>query len=411
MTYDDVLLLDKHDPIANKRLEFNLPEDCIYLDGNSLGALPKAAQERAQDVVSQQWGVDLIQSWNKHQWIDLPTQVGEKIAPLIGAAPGQVICCDSISINLFKLLCSALQMQVGRSVVLSTQDNFPTDLYMVQGLSDLLGAKQCQLQLVDEAQIVDAFDESIAVLLLTQVNFRSGKLLDMEQITRMAHEKGILVIWDLAHSAGALPVELDACKADFAVGCGYKYLNGGPGAPAFLYAAQRHHAQLKQPLSGWMGHQTPFSFVSDYHPSEGVQKYLCGTPSIISMSVLDAALNVFDKLDIRQLREKSIGLSELFISLLDHKGLLLQLPLISHFDGKQRGSQLSFEHPHAYSICQALIDHGVVSDFRAPDILRFGFTPLYTSFEDIWQAVELINKILVEESYKDGKYKVIQKVT
>ncbi|NCT47167.1 MAG: aminotransferase class V-fold PLP-dependent enzyme, partial [Paraglaciecola sp.] len=240
----------------------------IYLDGNSLGALPKAASQRAAAVVDQQWGVDLIKSWNSHAWIDLPQQVGEKIAKLIGAAPGQVLCCDSISVNLFKLLCAALAVQKGRGnqrrVVLSVDDNFPTDLYMVQGLQGLLGEENCCLRLCAQANIEQALQDDVAVLLLTQVNFRSGRLLDMHKLTAAAHQKGILVIWDLAHSAGALPLALDACQVDFAVGCGYKYLNGGPGAPAFVYVATRHHGSMQQPLSGWMGHAQPFAFHVDY---------------------------------------------------------------------------------------------------------------------------------------------------
>jgi len=250
MNFDDISALDKADPLAKKRLEFDLPTNTVYLDGNSLGALPTAVKSRIADVVSKQWGNHLIRSWNDHHWIDLPISVGNKIAPIVGAEPGQVICCDSISVNLFKLLSSALSLNSARSIVLSTQDNFPTDLYMVQGLSELLGPDLCQLQLVAEEQIEQSLNEDVAVLLLTQVNFRTGQLLNMEKLTQLAHKQGILVIWDLAHSAGALPVELDKCKVDFAVGCGYKYLNGGPGAPAFLYVAKRHHALVKQPLSG-----------------------------------------------------------------------------------------------------------------------------------------------------------------
>lgn len=253
--------------------------------------------------MSQQWGSHLIRSWNDHQRIDLPTQVGEKIAPIIGAAKGQVICCDSVSINLFKLLSSALSLNTGRNVVLSTKDNFPTDLYMVQGLSDLLGTDLCQLKLVEEQYIEQCLTNEVAVLLLTQVNFRTGQLLNMQKLTKLAHEKGILVIWDLAHSAGALPVELDKYQVDFAVGCGYKYLNGGPGSPAFLYVAKRHQAAVKQPLSGWMGHAKPFMFDSRYQPAQSVNQYLCGTPSVIAMRALDAALDVWQGVEISQVRK------------------------------------------------------------------------------------------------------------
>ena len=270
MNYQDVLELDRNDPLAEKRQEFSLPDDVIYLDGNSLGAMPLAAHERSLQVTQQQWGQDLIKSWNTHQWIDLPTRVGEKIATLLGAAVGQVICCDSTSVNLFKLLCAALERQRPRRVVLSQKDNFPADLYMVQGLSQLGENGVCELKVCEDSDIEAQLDETVAVLMLTHVNFRSGKLHDMQRLTGLAHKKGILVIWVLSHSAGALPLELDQWRVDFAVGCGYKYLNGGPGAPAFIYAAERHQQSIKQPLNGWMGHAAPFSFAENDQPAPGV---------------------------------------------------------------------------------------------------------------------------------------------
>ncbi|MEM6984110.1 MAG: kynureninase [Pseudomonadota bacterium] len=411
MNFNEIVALDKADPLANKRDEFDLPVDTIYLDGNSLGALPKAVKSRVAEVVNQQWGSYLIRSWNDHQWIDLPNQVGDKIAPIIGAAKGQVICCDSISVNLFKLLSSALSLNPGRNVVLSTQDNFPTDLYMVQGLSDLLGPDLCQLKLVAEQHIEQSLSDSVAVLLLTQVNFRTGQLLDMQKLTKLAHEKGILVIWDLAHSAGALPVELDNCNADFAVGCGYKYLNGGPGSPAFLYVAKRHQASVKQPLSGWMGHAKPFAFNAEYQGADNINQYLCGTPSVIAMSALDAALDVWQDVDISKIREKSIALAEVFIKLLQTHSCLSDLRLCSTENACQRGSQLAFSHIDAFAICQALIEKGVVADFRAPNILRFGFTPLYTSFEDIWNAVTILAEVVKTQLYTQPRFNLAGKVT
>ncbi|MGE6462150.1 kynureninase [Pseudoalteromonas tetraodonis] len=411
MNFNEIVALDKADPLANKRDEFDLPADTIYLDGNSLGALPKAVKSRVAEVVNQQWGSHLIRSWNDHQWIDLPTQVGDKIAPIIGAAKGQVICCDSISVNLFKLLSSALSLNPGRNVVLSTQDNFPTDLYMVQGLSDLLGPDLCQLKLVAEQHIEQSLSDSVAVLLLTQVNFRTGQLLDMQKLTKLAHEKGILVIWDLAHSAGALPVELDNCNADFAVGCGYKYLNGGPGSPAFLYVAKRHQASVKQPLSGWMGHAKPFAFNAEYQGADNINQYLCGTPSVIAMSALDAALDVWQNVDISQIREKSIALAEVFTKLLQTHSCLSDLRLCSTENACQRGSQLAFSHTDAFAICQALIEKGVIADFRAPNILRFGFTPLYTSFEDIWNAVTILAEVVKTQLYTQPRFNLAGKVT
>jgi kynureninase len=411
MNFNEIVALDKADPLANKRDEFDLPADTIYLDGNSLGALPKAVKSRVAEVVSQQWGSHLIRSWNDHQWIDLPTQVGEKIAPIIGADKGQVICCDSISVNLFKLLSSALSLNSERNVVLSTEDNFPTDLYMVQGLSELLGPDLCQLKLVSEQNIEQSLNDSVAVLLLTQVNFRTGKLLDMHKITQLAHEKGVLVIWDLAHSAGAIPVELDDCNADFAVGCGYKYLNGGPGSPAFLYVAKRHQAAVKQPLSGWMGHAKPFAFDAKYQRANNINQYLCGTPSVIAMSALDAALDVWQDVDISKIREKSIALADVFIKLVQTHSCLRDLHLCSTENSSQRGSQLAFSHTDAFAICQALIEKGVIADFRAPNILRFGFTPLYTSFEDIYQAVTILAEVVKTQLYTQPRFNLAGKVT
>ena len=411
MNFDDISALDKADPLAKKRLEFDLPTNTVYLDGNSLGALPTAVKSRIADVGSKQWGNHLIRSWNDHHWIDLPTNVGDKIAPIVGAELGQVICCDSISVNLFKLLSSALSLNSARSIVLSTQDNFPTDLYMVQGLSELLGPDLCQLQLVAEEQIEQSLNEDVAVLLLTQVNFRTGQLLNMEKLTQLAHKQGILVIWDLAHSAGALPVELDKCKVDFAVGCGYKYLNGGPGAPAFLYVAKRHHALVKQPLSGWMGHAKPFTFDPEYKSASNINQFLSGTPCVISMSALDAALDVWQDVDILEIRQKSIALCDVFIRTVQMHDCLHELKLCSPSAANQRGSQLAFSHDNAFAICQALIEKGVIADFRAPNILRFGFTPLYTSFEDIWQAVTILVDVVTSELYKEPRFNLALKVT
>lgn len=411
MNYQDVLELDRNDPLANKRREFALPDQVIYLDGNSLGAMPLAARERSREVMEQQWGRDLVGSWNSHQWIDLPQKVGEKIAPLLGAAPGQVVCCDSTSVNLFKLLCCALEMRPERRIVLSQKDNFPADLYMVQGLGQLGQNSLCDLEVLEDTAIEARLDDSIAVLMLTHVNFRSGKLHDMRRLTELAREKGALVIWDLAHSAGALPLALDDWGVDFAVGCGYKYLNGGPGAPAFIYAASRHQGSISQPLSGWMGHESPFSFSGDYKPAPGVQRFLCGTPPILSMSVLDAALSVFDGVDLQDLRAKSIGLGELFLQLVEENQTLDRLKLASPAESSGRGSQLAFSHPQAFAICQALIERGVIADFRAPDVLRLGFAPLYLRYRDVWNAVQIMAEIMLNETYRQDRFSHTQKVT
>lgn len=407
----DLARMDHQDPLAGKIAEFELPADQVYLDGNSLGCLPLVAKQRARDVVDQQWGHDLIKSWNLHQWIELPVNAGEKIARLIGAAPGQTICCDSVSVNLFKLLSAALMMQPGRHVVVSQQGNFPTDLYMVQGLGRLLGDDRCSMRLVADDSVVSALSDDVAVLLLSHVNFRSGALYDMKEITAQAHARGILVIWDLAHSAGVVPVQLDACDVDFAVGCGYKYLNGGPGAPAFLYVASRHHAAVRQPLSGWMGHQAPFEFENKYHAAPGVAAFLSGTPPVVSLSILDAALDVFADIDIVQLRQKSLALASLFMRCVKQLPALSELVLLSPEHEAERGAQLAYRHPHAFAICQALIAHGVIADFRAPDILRVGFSPLFLRYADIAHGVQVLDSIMRDDLWRDPAYAIRHKVT
>jgi len=400
ITFEEIQTLDAEDPLRAKRAEFCLPANTIYLDGNSLGPLPIKAKERISTVIDEQWGKDLIQSWNKNHWIDLPIITGDKIAPLIGAATGQVICCDSISINLFKLLASALTLNRERKVILSPADNFPTDLYMVQGLAKLVGNDRCHLKSAAPHQLLDMLDETVA-----------GERYDIEKITQLAHTKGVLVIWDLAHSAGAFPLELDNHKVDFAVGCGYKYLNGGPGAPAFLYVAERHHSRIHQPLSGWMGHKSPFGFNPEYAAAPGIRKFLSGTPNILSLTALDAALDVFDGVDMRQVEAKSHALSSLFLELISQSKYLTPLECISPATCEARGSQLAFSHEDAYAISQALIDRQVVVDFRAPNIIRFGFTPLYLRYEDIWSAVNIFEKIIRQKLYQEPQYQIRNKVT
>ena len=411
MNRQQIQALDRQDPLARKRQEFHLPEGVIYLDGNSLGALPRVARERAREVVERQWGQDLISSWNRHHWIDLPIRVGDKIAALIGAAPGQVICCDSTSVNLFKLLGCALALRPDRQVILSRPDNFPADLYMIEGMlrSGMAGTRR--LDLAPEGQLESALDESVAVLLLTHVNFRTGQRYDMQRLTRLAHDCGALVIWDLAHTAGAMPVALDDWQVDFAVGCGYKYLNGGPGAPAFLYAAARHHDRIAQPLTGWMGHMAPFAFETAYRPATGITQFLCGTPPVVSMSILDAALEVFADVTMDALRAKSMALGEVFLELVQADAALAELTLASPPEAADRGSQLAFAHDEAYAICQALIARGMIADFRAPDVLRFGFAPLYISYMDILHSVEALSAIMAGKLYQRAQYRQRQKVT
>ena len=355
--------------------------------------------------------MDLIASWNSHGWIELPVKTGEKIAPIIGAGPGQVICCDSISVNLFKLLTVALQLQEGRNVIVSQQDNFPSDLYMGQGLSRLLGEERCQFRMVEESALQSALTDDVAVLLLSQVNFRDGSVHDMARLTAKAHQQGILVIWDLAHSAGVLPLAVDDWQVDFAVGCGYKYLNGGPGAPAFVYVNKRHHGQFQQPLQGWMGHQAPFEFSPQYRAASGMAGFLVGTPPILSLAVLDEALELFAKVSLQQLRAKSLALSNLFIELVDEHPALQSLQLRSPRQESRRGSQLAFAHPQAYAICQALIAEGVIADFRSPDLLRFGFSPLVLRFQDIVDSVRILDRIVTSELFLAPQFQKRRKVT
>lgn len=403
-TLADVEALDRLDPLAPKRAEFNLPDDLIYLDGNSLGAMPLIASQRAREVVEREWGQDLIRSWNQHDWINLPSRVGGKIGKLIGAAPGQTICCDSTSVNLYKLLTCALGMQKGRTGILTQQDNFPADLYIAAGVKDSIGGQGCEVITVQEGELLERIDTTIAVLLLTHVNYRTAAVHDMEQLTARAHENGVLVIWDLSHSVGALPLALDQWQVDFAVGCGYKYLNGGPGAPAFIYAASRHHAAMRQPLQGWMGHKSPFEFAPDYIAASGVAQFLCGTPAVISMSVLEAALQVFDGVDMESVRRKSQELSELFLLLVTRSEALQKLRLKSPLAPEKRGSHLAFTHPQAYAICQALIAQNVICDFRAPATLRIGFAPMYVSFRNVWDAVSRLGQLMEDKTYLHAEF-------
>jgi len=385
--------LDGADPLEGFRDRFTLPDGVIYLDGNSLGALPKAAVERVHQVVTGEWGEGLIRSWNASDlgvgWINLPQRIGAKIAPMIGARASEVIVADSVSANLFKLISAALTMRPGRKVILSEPGNFPTDLYMIQGLQEQGVAEQ---RLAAREQIADAFDDDVALLLLTHVHYKSGAMHDMAALTNAAHEAGALVLWDLSHTGGAMPVDLNAVGADFAVGCGYKYLCGGPGAPAYAFVAGRHHETLSQPLSGWMGHARPFAFDDAYIPAPGVDRLLCGTPQVLSMSALEVGVDLIAEIGVDRLYAKSQALSEFFLECLSDRDIALEL--VSPSDSIRRGSQLSFRHENAYAICQALIARGVIGDFRDPDILRLGFAPAYLRFEDMAEAVRHLAEVL-----------------
>jgi kynureninase len=397
MNLADAEALDRADPLALHRDKFALPEGIVYLDGNSLGALPKSVIERTSRVVTAEWGRDLITSWNTHDWIDLPRRVGEKIAPLIGAGPGTVIAADSTSINLFKLLAVALEKRPGRKVILTEADNFPTDMYIADGFASLTVR---ELRSGDLTQVGD----DVAVVLVTEVNYRTGARHDMRALTARAHAAGALIIWDLCHSAGAFPVDLAAADADFAVGCGYKYLNGGPGAPAFAYVGPRHLTGLRQPLSGWLGHAAPFEFAAEYRPAEGIDTLRVGTPPILSMSAMDAAVDVFGDVDLSAVKAKADALFELFASQLP------DLEVLTPRDPAKRGSQISLRHPEAYAVMQALIARGVIGDFRQPDIMRFGFAPLYLRYVDVFRAAEILGEVLASDAWDRPELKRRAKV-
>jgi kynureninase len=393
---------------TKSREQFFLPSNVIYLDGNSLGALPKAVVQRMQQVVGEQWGQDLIRSWNTHAWIELPQRVGAKIARLVGASPDSVIAADSTSLNIYKLLLSTLSMRPGRRIIISDIGNFPTDLYIAQGIVQLLG-NQHELILSETSALADtiaAHGEDVAVVMLTQVDYRTGALHDIEHMTRKIHQVGALAIWDLAHSAGIVPLALEAWGVDFAVGCGYKYLCGGPGAPAFAYIHPRYHPDLAQntlpvALSGWMGHSKPFDFDPYYHPSPDLRQLLVGTPAVLSLSALDTALDVFDGLDMAVVRQESLALTTRFIELMEPIAEQYEFALVTPRDPHQRGSQVSYGSDYGYHIVQALIQAGVVGDFRAPNIMRFGFTPLYISLDDVAEAVARFAAVMQQGAWRD----------
>jgi kynureninase len=407
---DDARALDLLDPLRALRDDFHIPDGLIYLDGNSLGMLPKRARARINQVVDDEWGALLIRGWNAAGWMTLPRRVGARIATLIGAADDEVVCADSTSINVYKTLAAALTMRPERTVVLSTPDNFPTDLYMAQGLLAQLGGRH-ELRMVDSDALTTAIDARTAVVMLTHINYKSGRIFDMSAITAHAHAHGALTIWDLAHSAGALPVDLNGAQADFAVGCGYKYLNGGPGAPAFVYVAKRHHAQARQPLTGWLGHATPFMFDAHYAPAAGIDQFMCGTPPVLSLAALECGVELLQQATMPAIREKSKRLTDLFIARVETRCADFGLTLAAPRNADARGSQVSFAHPDGYAIMQALIAEGVVGDFRAPDIVRFGFAPLYVRYEDVWHAAETLVDVLRTRRWDKPEFKLRKAVT
>lgn len=379
---------DAADRLAGFRDRFLLPEGVLYLDGNSLGPLAKDVRARLIEVIDREWGVDLIQSWWKHDWVGLPHRLGDKIGRLLGAAPGQTVVADSTSVNVFKGLAAALRLNPGRRVILHETGTFPTDGYIAQGLAELLGPERVELRAAPREAIADAFDQDVAVGLLIHAHYKTGHVLDMAAVTAAAHAAGALTLWDLAHSVGALPVALDASGADLAVGCGYKFLNGGPGGPAFSYVASRHQAAARQPLSGWLGHIRPFDFAPDYQPGDGIDRFQCGTPVVLAMTALDAAVDLMLEADMAAMRAKSVAMSETFIAAFDRLCAGLGFGLNSPRDPAVRGGQVCVTHPQAGALMERLIAGGVIGDFRPPDILRFGFAPLYNRHVDAWDAAE-----------------------
>ncbi|CUH74699.1 Kynureninase [Tritonibacter multivorans] len=391
-----------------KKHLFDIPAGVIYLDGNSLGVLPKGAAERAQKTITQEWGQELIRAWNTADWISLPQRVGDRIAALIGAPEGSVATGDTLSIKVYQALAAALKMRPDRRVILSDNGNFPTDLYMAQGLINTID-KDYALRTPAAEDVVDQITEDVAVVMLTQVDYRSGRLHDMKAITAKAHAVGAVMIWDLAHSAGAVPVDLTASGAEFAVGCSYKYLNGGPGAPAFIYVRPDIVHDVQPALAGWMGHDAPFAMELGYRPAMSTERLRVGTPPIVQLSVLDAAMDVWEGVDMQDLRRASQALSELFIQEVEAR--CPTLTLASPRDPEARGSQVSFAFEHGYAAMQALIDRGVIGDFRAPDTMRFGFTPLYLDAADIVAAAEILEEVITQNLWQDPKYQTKSRVT
>ncbi|HEY3596558.1 MAG TPA: kynureninase [Paraburkholderia sp.] len=407
-TRDEAVALDAADPLAPLRAQFALSSDMIYLDGNSLGVPPAAAAQRAQVVIAAEWGEGLIRSWNSAGWFALTRRLGNKLAPLIGAAHNEVVVTDTISVNLFKLLSATLRMQRQRDpkrrVIVAERRDFPTNLYIAQGLIAQLG-HDYELRLVDDpSELPAAIQDDTAVAMITQINYRTGYMHDMAALTRLIHQKGALALWDLAHSAGAVPVDLNGVGADCALGCTYKYLNGGPGSPAFVWVPHRHQSAFEQPLSGWWGHRAPFTMSPTYEPADGIGRFLCGTQPVVSMALVECGLDVFLQTDMKAVRSKSLALTDLFIELVEARCGDFPLQLVTPREHAQRGSQVSFEHPHGYEVMQALIASGVIGDYREPRVLRFGFAPLYTRYVDVWDAVQTLHDVLANEVWRASEF-------
>ncbi|RKG35659.1 kynureninase [Acinetobacter guerrae] len=415
ITHEQCCYWDEEDELKHLKDEFVLPEGVVYLDGNSLGARPKKSLAYAQHIIQQQWGEDLINSWNKADWWGLPTRLGDKVGQLIGANAGETIISDSTTLNLFKVLSAAVKIQAekypDRKVIVAEKEVFPTDIYIIEGFIDLIN-QGYRIELINGADdLAEVLASEVAVVVLSHVNYRTGYLYDMTDINRQIHATNALVIWDLCHSVGAVAMDLNQSESDFAIGCTYKYLNGGPGSPALLWVNAKHTEKFWQPLSGWWGHKKPFDMAQHYQPADSIRRYLCGTQPIISMSLIECGLDIFLKTSMQKIRAKSLKLTDLFIALVHQECAEFGFELITPLDHHDRGSHVSYRHAHGYEIIQALIARGVIGDYREPEVLRFGVTPLYLGFEDIWQAVQQLKAIMLHNEWKNESYLVRAAVT
>lgn len=410
ITRADCLAWDREDPLSAYRERFLLPEGVIYLDGNSLGALPVQTPPSVEAVIRREWGQGLIRSWNDAGWFAKPEVLGDLVAPLIGAGPGEVVIGESTSVSLFQTLTAAVRLRPGRRVVVAEERAFPTDLYLLGSVQEIAGGLERRL-LGPDGTLEDILDQDVAVVLLSHVDYRTGRLHDMAAVTRQIHEAGALVVWDLCHSAGALPIDLTAAEADFAVGCTYKYLNAGPGSPSFLYVAPRHHETAAPPLTGWHGHADPFAFTVGYEPAPGIARFRIGTPPMLSLAALESTLRMWQEIDLAQVRAKSLALTDLFVDLVESTLGEWVSEIVVPRDHAARGSQVSLRVEGGYAVMQALIERGVIGDFRAPDLMRFGFAPLYLSATDVWDAVAVLGSILESKSWQEPRFAVRNNVT
>ena len=402
--------LDKNDPLASFREKFSLPEGLIYLNGNSLGAMPSDAITRSQQVIAEEWGNRLIRSWSEANWFEAPLRIGNKIAKLIGADDNEVVCTDATGLNLFKALSMSLALRPKRSVIVMEGSNFPTNNYTAQGLIKHLGNKH-EIRFVEKDEILNAITDEVAAVCLTHVHYKYGHTLDMQMINEKAHAVGALTVWDLCHSAGALPVELNKTKSDFAVGCTYKYMNAGPGAPGFIFVAKHHQGTATQPLSGWWGHKNPFTFTRDYEPADDIRQMQSGTQAMVSMLIAEIGIDILLDAGMQQLREKSQKMGDIFIQLLEERCDGFDLKLVSPKDSCDRGSHVSIEHEQGFSIMQALIDKNVIGDYREPRVMRLSFAPLYNRYVELWEAVDILEEIMREELWSLPQYQTRKKVT